>query len=381
MVKKEEDDERTRDTLWGDRDIDTPESFLKNVEHQIEDEVKEIEHEVQKIEENLERELEEQDVIDGSLLELLNILGPIKDPLALVVLSTKIEEFVHEYQPEDFPRISTWGHYDLNLFSNLPYSPDNPLAKLFGKPKIKTADGHTKNDYEVKGDIPGATSSESPKELLVFVHGWMASEKSALGRMSTLRYVMRKNGYEHPVVGFTWPTNQPFTEWKTAKSLGKRNGIKLAQFTYDYKKHNPNTKIRYISNSLGANPTFSAMKQFANADLSDVLESVSVMGGTVKSSKLNEGGLYHDAVEQATDVLHNYRSNSDHTINTYYKITEFRDAIGAKAPKTPPENFNDHVVDVPDHFSFYLPERGCLDEVVWDFGWDEMMKERRIEET
>lgn len=317
-----------------------------------------------------------------SLLEHTDKLGPFKDPFALLLFSVGIEKYFHSHTPKDFPRVSTRGHIDLCRVQATPLTPDGWVGRRLGVPKsLFLTEGHDETDYETKGDIPGFTrgegmkgrhedADESPDELVVFVHGWLSDEEAALGRMSLLRYTLETNGYTGPVVGFTWDTEQTVLEWESGKVVARWNGPKLARFTADYKRKNPDTKLRYVSNSLGAHPVFESLKTLDEWGYSDVVESASVMGGSVPSRSVSVDGDYGDAVRNVVGDVYNYRTTEDRTLNLYYRMTEGTDAVGgAGAESETPDNYHDRRVDyVPDHFSFLLPETGCVEEVVRDFG-------------
>lgn len=335
-----------------------------------------------------------------SLLEHTDKAGPLKDPLALLLFSVGIEKYFHSHRPKDFPRVSTRGHIDLCRVQATPLTPDGWVGKRLGVPKsLFLTEGHDETDYETKGDIPGfghadgargrddgadtdTDTDESPEELLVFVHGWLSDEEAALGRMSLLRYTLERNGYRSPVVGFTWDTDQTVLEWESGKVIANWNGPKLARFTADYKKRNPDTKLRYISNSLGAHPVFEALKTLDDFGYEDLLESASVMGGSVPSSSVSVDGEYADAIRNVVGDLYNYRTTEDRTLNLYYRMTEGNDAVGGAGTEgETPDNYHDRRVDyVSDHFSFMLPRKGCLEEVVRDFGVDppESLKDAEV---
>lgn len=305
------------------------------------------------------------------ILEQANRLGPLKDPVALLIFSTGLEKYFHEHCPEDFPRISTRGHFDRCRTPAASLSADGRIGGRFGLPRSLFIDEeHDATDYDSFGTIPGFDDDGSPDEIVVFVHGWLANEKAALGRMSLLRYTLESNGYAHPVVGFTWDTNQTAAEWEAGKVVAGWNGPKLAQFTADYADENPDTKIRYVSNSLGAHPLFSALESLDRSGFEDVVESATVLGGTVPSDSVANGGRYADGIRNVAGDVYNYWTPSDKTLGFYYKTIERVNSVGgAGSDGETPDNFHDRCVSyVPDHFSFLIPSRGCMDDVVQDFG-------------
>jgi len=309
------------------------------------------------------------------LLEGLDSMGPLKDFAALGIFSSGLEEYVHAHKPEDFPRATTRGHFDVWRLRATPFDPEGRTAESLGVSKdCYLRDGHDATDYSTIGDIPGRVErgegEESPEEITIFFHGWLASPKGALGRFSIMRYSLETNGYEHPVVGYTWDTEQTVADWRIGKVIGRWNGPKLARFLREYKEENPETRVRCISNSLGAHPLFGAIKTLDEAGHEDVLESATVLGGTAPCSEVSLDGKFGEAVENAVGELHNYWSPNDRTLKDYYKRIEGRDCVGGCGARgTTPKNCHDHRVDkVSDHFSYFLPEKGCIDDVVRDFG-------------
>lgn len=309
------------------------------------------------------------------LLEGMDRMGPMKDFVALGIFSSGLEEYVHAHKPEDFPRANTRGHFDIWRLRATPFNPEGRTAGILGiSQNCYLTEGHDATDYSTIGDIPGMNEGdedkESPEEVTVFVHGWLASRKGALGRFSIMRYSLETNGYEHPVVGYTWDTEQAVTDWRIGKTVGRWNGPKLARFLREYKEENPDTRLRCISNSLGAHPLFGALKALDDGGYEDLLASATVLGGTAPCSEVSLDGEYGEAVENVVGELHNYWSPNDRTLREYYKMMEGEDCLGGCGAKgRMPENYHDHRVgEVTDHFSFFLPEKGCVDEVVEDFG-------------
>lgn len=306
-----------------------------------------------------------------SPLELLDSVEPLKSPVAFVVFSSGLERFIHEHRPQDFPRVSTRGHFNTKRLRATPVTPDGSIGSLVGLSKdCYISDGHDEFDYDMIADIPGMAEEGEPEELLLFVHGWLADKEAALGRLSLVRYSLERNGYPHPVAGFTWDTRQTVSEWRTGKTLGRWNGSKLARFVTDYKQRNPETKLRLVSNSLGAHPLFSALKELNEQGYKKPIESATVIGGSVTRQSVSSEGEYADAIGNVVKDVYNYWTPYDRTLLRYYPMVEFKEAVGGGSPENSPDNFHDRgVLHVPDHFSFLLPTRGCIHNVVEDFGF------------
>ncbi len=304
------------------------------------------------------------------LLEILDQADPLKTPIAAGVFSLGVERWIHEHKPEDFPRATTRGHFDTRRLRRTPFAPDGRIGGLLGTSKQRyLSDGHTETDYEVVGEVPGWSDEASPEEVVVFVHGWLADREAALGRMSLLRHGLEKNGYSYPVVGFTWDSRQPAAEWWTGKTLARWNGPKLAEFVSELQRRNPDTRVRLLSNSLGDRVLFSALESLEERGHDRPLKSATVLGGSVGREEVARGGRYHEAVENQVEDLYNYWTPYDDTVGFYLPLLERGRALGTGGPEDAPDNFHDRgVLYVPDHFSLYMPGRGCLHDVVRDWG-------------
>ncbi|MDY6779330.1 MAG: alpha/beta hydrolase, partial [Halobacteria archaeon] len=177
----------------------------------------------------------------------------LKNAAGLIAFSLGAENLIHERMPEDFPRVTTRGHFDLDYedqpFENPKATDFLPLSLIGEVKRTRLNPGHDELDYGTRGEIPGFTSGcdESPDEIVVFVHGWLADEKGSLGRFSLMRHSLRKAGYEGPVIGFSWDTDHRSYNWKLGIEVAARNGPKLAQFVHDYRRKNPDTDVRLIS--------------------------------------------------------------------------------------------------------------------------------------
>jgi len=92
----------------------------------------------------------------------------------------------------------------------------------------------------------------------------------------------------------------------------------------------------------------------------------------VPSRSVTVNGEYADAIRNVVGDVYNYRTPEDTTLTLYYRLAEGTDAVGGAGANGPtPENYHDRCVEyVRDHYSFMVPRRGCVDEVVRDFGVD-----------
>ena len=307
----------------------------------------------------------------------MDLSDRLKHSVGLFAFAMRLENLVHEHKPPDFPRISTKGHFDVVYPGKRPRDVDlnaYPLtvpAELFGAlGEVRLRDGVGEREYRSEGDaIPGWDDGASPEEILVFAHGWLADDEGSLGRLSMMRYTLEHHGYPHPVVGFTWDTGQRPVEWRHGVEVGARNGVKLAQFLHDYRTENPDTRIRLVSNSLGSEPLFEALRALDAAGLEDVVSTSVTMGAATPSESVARGGRYGDAIANATRAHHNFWLSHDGTLNALYRNVEGHDAVGGTgAIGETPGNYRDHNAgDVPDHFSYYRKGHDGMGEVLATF--------------
>lgn len=139
-------------------------------------------------------------------------------------------------QRYEFPRILTRGSYDLHDGAYKIH----PVYSLFPQKKFNKI-----------------LNSE---EIVIFVHGFRNTSYGAKKGGQTLRRTLRKLGYKHPVVSFSYDadvrgagvkskaTNALNVGLKISKDNGKYH---LTQFIRDVRKQNKNIKIRLVGHSLG----------------------------------------------------------------------------------------------------------------------------------
>lgn len=301
------------------------------------------------------------------ILDAADSVAPLKEPVALCIFNLGLEEFLHDETPVEYPRVTTRGQYRATDLASTPVSPDNPVVELLGADEHMLKRNRPEEEYDVV-DEPRGFDDDPPEEVTVFVHGWMASERDAVGRASMFEHSMRRNDYSHPVFAFTWDASQPPTQWKTTREIADRNGVKLAEFASDYSERNPDTRFNLVSNSIGARPVLSALEQLRELSRHDVVDTVAVMGATVPGRSVSFDGRYGGAIRTSVDELHSYRTEGDRTLNQYYRLMTLQASLGGSGCNgNTPDNLREHhVEDVPDHFSFYVPGRGCIDRVVED---------------
>ncbi len=164
------------------------------------------------------------------------------------------------------PRISTRGYYDL-----------------------KTGKTLKKNNYYLypKKDFQKLNGS---KELTIMIHGLRNDSAGAIAKVLLARNRLRKLGYSHPVVGFSYDSNTTgahlIKHAKRALAVGqniaKKNGQNLGKFVEDFKESSPKTRIRLMGHSLGSQVILSTIEYLAKKKQnSGILESIYFFGASI----------------------------------------------------------------------------------------------------
>ncbi|MFD1514669.1 DUF726 domain-containing protein [Halomarina rubra] len=248
--------------------------------------------------------------------------------------------------PSDFPRVTTRGHFDITWYGS-----------------VRLEDGYSATDYDTAGDFSGVFGGD---ELLVFVHGWLNDEQGGLDTCYTGVTNLGIEGYDSPGVGYLYDADTGVTQWWNATEIAERNGHKLAAFVYNVRQQYPDTAVRFVAHSLGARVVLEAVKTLDAWGLSDALASVSLLGGAADNDSVATDGEYGPALERSVGSVANFWKSDDSVLNGLYTTAEFDSAVGEEGCEgTPPSNYEDVNVDyVPDHYSYYYEDDGCLSEVV-----------------
>jgi len=177
----------------------------------------------------------------------------------------------------NIPRISTRGYYDLSTGVKLK----NNSYNLYPKKSF--------------GKLNGA------KELVIMIHGLRNDKRGAIEKVILAKRRLKKLGYVHPVIGFSYDSNTKGAHLKKSEAhalrvgqkIAKQNGYNLSEFIIDFKKSNPNTKIRLIGHSLGTEVILSTIKKLAtNSKNNNIIESVYFFGSSLENdfAKSNKSG-------------------------------------------------------------------------------------------
>jgi len=163
-------------------------------------------------------------------------------------------------------RISTRGYYDLSTGKTLK----NNFYYLYPKKDFKKLIGS--------------------KELTIMIHGLQNNNAGAVAKVILARNRLRKLGYVHPVIGFSYDSNttgsSSIIHAKHALEVGqiiaKKNGRNLGKFIEDFKITSPKTKIRLMGHSLGSQVILSTIEYLAKKKKNTrIIESVYFFGASI----------------------------------------------------------------------------------------------------
>ena len=232
-------------------------------------------------------------------------------------------------------------------------------------------DGHTETDYDVDGTVPGL-SGGSPNELVVMIHGFSQTPTEAREDIiAPAADGFASAGYDGPVVGYSWDSDFPTLKWWEVVDIAERNGEKLAAFCRDYAAASPDTTLRVVGHSLGAEIVLRAIEALDDSGDHDVLDSVTMLGAAVDDEAPTVDfepfeDTYGDEIERVVGRFDNFYKTDDGTLTGQYEFAEFDDALGASGIENhAPENYADHDVSYVDgHETYFLDDGGCADAVV-----------------
>jgi len=213
----------------------------------------------------------------------------------------------------NIPRISTRGYYDLSTGIKLKKNsyflfPKKSFEKLNGK-----------------------------KELVIVIHGLRNDNKGAIQKIVIAKRRLKQLGYVHPVIGFSYDSNTKGAHLKKSalrallvgQKIAKQNGYNLSQFIVDFKKKNPNTKIRLIGHSLGTDVILSTIKKLATSSKNNnIIESVYFFGSSLENNfaQSNKSGKILQKIIK--NKILNYYCPTDEVLKQSYQDGIIRQPLG-----------------------------------------------------
>ncbi|SNZ04338.1 Alpha/beta hydrolase of unknown function [Natronoarchaeum philippinense] len=249
---------------------------------------------------------------------------------------------------ETVPLVTTRGHFDIEWGS------------------VVRDDRYGPQEYATNGAVPGVDTGSCAPDLTVFVHGYKTKAGEAAETTSDVESSLADSGYGGTTIGYAWDADNPLWDWWETTEIARKNGPKLARFTLDYLAACPDATVRYVGYSLGAQVVLSAAQTLASWGRGETVDALTLLGAAADDQSASASGRYGPALEQVVGRVDNYWNEDDSVLNWAYGTAEFDGALGANGIEgTPPANYWDHDVSyVPDHFSYYDADEGCVDDVV-----------------
>ncbi|WP_246982822.1 alpha/beta hydrolase [Halorientalis marina] len=239
--------------------------------------------------------------------------------------------------------------------------------QTFGDPEL--IDGNTRTNYDTTGEIPGLTDDSSPDELVVFVHGFQRTPAEARRDFSDVTAALRANGYEQPVVGFSWDSDWGEDQWDDARTIADRNADKLGTFIRDYTDASPDTDVRLVGYCLAAKTLAETLEFFYDRGYDTTVTSTAPLGGAIDDDEVATDGEYGSPIAEHTGTFRNYYWPDDDDFEWDYRWAEFDTPVGtAGCEGTAPGNYEDIEVSPDNHDSYYRPDTGVMPTVVEQWG-------------
>lgn len=229
---------------------------------------------------------------------------------------------------------------------------------------------YDRTEYAVEGTVPGY-EGDAPEELVVMLHGYGKDRSGAMEIVEGASEGFHSAGYDGPVVGYSWDSDFPQLQWWDTVDIASRNGPKLAGFCHDYRGRNPDTTLRVVGHSLGAEVVLNAVAALDEADADGVLDSVTLLGAAVddEAASLWAGPFedeYGHELQRRVGRVDNFYKTDDETLTGLYEFAEWDSALGSSGIEgEAPDNYGDHDVSYVDgHETYFEDEAGCASAVV-----------------
>lgn len=205
-------------------------------------------------------------------------------------------------------------------------SPPPPTISTRGQFNMLT--GHLNpglgtTSYTLTGPpFPGLHNNMAcPDTAIIFVHGMFTPRQGARDDFNRIALALSSKGF---LSLFSWDSDTDtntsaaniIRSAHTAETIGDQNGMKLAQFIFDYGTACPQMKMRLIGHSLGNRVILQALNilnqvRIAYPDMWHTqLTSVDLLGAFVPVSSVRPGGEFNDGLKMAADI-HSYYSSLD----------------------------------------------------------------------
>ncbi len=169
------------------------------------------------------------------------------------------------------------------------------------------------------------------------IHGLQNNNAGAIAKVLFAKNRLRKLGYVHPVIGFSYDSNTTgahlIKHEKHALAVGqiiaKKNGRNLGKFIEDFKITSPKTKIRLMGHSLGSQVILSTVEYLAKKKKNTRnIQSVHYFGASITEdvpSSKKYGKILQNIINKK---IVNHYAPTDDVLNWAEKKKYVRGSLG-----------------------------------------------------
>lgn len=174
------------------------------------------------------------------------------------------------------------------------------------------------------------------------IHGLRNDKKAAVNKFAIAKRRLKQLRYKHPVIGFSYDSNTKgahlkkyeLKALKVGEIIARKNGKNLSQFIMDFKKQNPQTKIRLIGHSLGSTVIISTIQNLARKQKNkNIIASIHFFGASIQNDSMNPKKYGRTLQKVVQSKVTNYYSPWDEVLkyaNDKYQIINPLGLNGAK---------------------------------------------------
>lgn len=236
------------------------------------------------------------------------------------------------------------------------------------------------SDYptiDLTSEMPSTSGSfpAEADEFVIYVHGWQEADSGGGENQGyTLEMALAQTGYDVPTVTAMWDSNTAPLATDVAQEEANVAGPRLAAWLDDFMADNPDTTIRVVTHSLGAQVILSCLNELAG---NQVLPDVAMLGGAVDDDAVCVDGEYGDGIANGAETVHSHHSANDSVICSMYQFLESASGLGCAGSDCgglfsdgeTPANFSDNdVTDTVDaHADYGRLDDSCIPLVVENF--------------
>lgn len=230
-------------------------------------------------------------------------------------------------------------------------------------------------EVAVVDDEPTTTDLEpiaDADEVAIYVHGWNGRQVSTNQALEFER-ALADADYDEPVLSVAWPADSSIY-WR-AEGRTSTAGERLAAWL-ESADAVAETTIRLVGHSLGGRVALETLLHLEDR----TLETVALLGTAADDDDVCQNGRFGSAIGSHAEAVYNYHSVNDEAVCRGYDLQSLSSGLGCGGsdctggllddPSVVPETYTDRDVTdtVAEHCAYQRHERGCVPQLVDDFG-------------